>query len=391
MTVTPAAAPRHVAIDWCRGLIMILMALDHVRYFFTNVPFAPENIEKTWLALFLTRWVTHLCAPGFFFLGGVSAALSTRRRGEPAPMHLVRRGLLLIALELTIIGFAWQFSPGYSFAGVIWCLGWSMIVLAGCVRLHPVVLGSIASVIIAGHDALMAIPPARFGVLEPVWRLLHVPGAVSMGSVEWFVLFPLIPWCAVMMLGYAMGPLWAERSEFRNRVLMWSGTAATLLFLLLRMTNSYGNSPEGWGGGRAPFIVYPSAVKTFISLLNLAKYPPSLQYLLMTLGPLLIALALLDRFRVSSQPIVVFGRVPFFFYLLHLYAIHLAALLLARINGQPSAWLGFPGGDSAPPGYGYGLGVVYAVWLAILVALYWPCRAYDAFKRTHHVAWTRYV
>jgi uncharacterized membrane protein len=273
----------------------------------------------------------------------------------------VTRGLLLMALELTIIGFSWEFSPGYSFAGVIWALGWSMILLALCVRLRPAVLAAIALAIIAGHDALAGIAPDAFGPLAPAWQLLHVPGDIHLGRVSWFVLYPLIPWCAVMMLGYATGPLWSRPGEFRRRFFLWSGAAAMLVFVLLRVTNSYGNPS-----------VYPSAATTLISLLNVAKYPASLQYLLMTLGPMLIALAVLERHvpATLSNAIIVFGRVPLFYYILHLYAIHLAALLIGRH---------------------YGLGPVYAIWLFALFVLYWPCRAYDAFKRTHNVAWTRFV
>jgi uncharacterized membrane protein len=398
VSAAPApAAPvsRVISIDWMRGIVMILMALDHVRYFFTNVPFPPENIEKTTLALFLTRWVTHFCAPMFFFLAGVSAYLSGRRRDDLS-RWLALRGIWLVLLELTIIGFAWNFTPGYSFAGVIWALGWSMVILSMLVRLDARVLAALSLLIISTHDLLGRVPPAAFGRFEFAWRLLHVPGNVRIGSRDWFVLYPLIPWFAVMSLGYACGVLWTWDDRRRRRLLSWSGAAATFLFVILRSANAYGNSTGG-GSGRLPFVVYESPAKTIISLLNVAKYPPSLQYLLMTIGPSLLAIALAERWFDRhdagwlQRAIVVFGRVPMFYYICHLYLIHIAALVVAVGFGQPWQWLGWRGDQSVvpPPGYGHDLPFVDAIWLAIVVALYVPCRMFERVKQQRRSAWLK--
>ncbi|MGZ4779734.1 MAG: DUF1624 domain-containing protein [Thermoanaerobaculia bacterium] len=394
----PKAPPQRViSIDWMRGIVMVLMALDHVRFFFTDVPFPPENIERTSLLLFMTRWVTHFCAPLFFFLAGVSAWLSGRRRND-LPRWLALRGIWLVLLELTIIGFGWNFAPGYSFAGVIWALGWSMVILSMLVRIEARVLAVLSLLVIAAHDLLSRVSPESFGRFELVWRLLHVPGDVRIGSHEWFVLYPLIPWFAVMSLGYACGVLWTWDQRRRRSLLLWSGAGATILFVILRIANAYGNPANG-GSGSLPFHVYADPAKTIISLLNVAKYPPSLQYLLMTLGPPLIAMALAEgwfnRHGVGwvQRAIVTFGRVPMFYYICHLYLIHIAALIVAVVVGQPWQWLGWRGDQSVvpPPGYGHGLAFVYAMWLAIVTALYLPCRMFERVKRERRSAWMQFV
>jgi len=384
-----APSPRIASIDWLRGVVMVLMALDHVRFFFTNVPLPPENMQRTWLALFMTRWVTHFCAPLFFFLAGVSAFLSGRRRPD-ASRWLATRGMWLVLLELTVIGFGWNFTPGYSFAGVIWALGWSMVILSLVVRLDVRFVAALSLVVIAGHDLLARIRPESFGRLDVLWRLLHVPGPARVGSHEWLVLYPLIPWFAVMSLGYACGVVWTWDSPRRRQFLLWSGTAATLLFIALRVANAYGNPASG-GSSNQPFTVYSDTAKTFISLLNVAKYPPSLQFLLMTLGPSLIVLWIAERWLTSQTMLITFGRVPMFYYICHLYLIHIAALAIAVAMGQPSQWLGWRGDQSVipPPGYGYGLPVVYAVWAGIVAILYAPCRMFERIKRERQRAWLK--
>ncbi|MEO8217631.1 MAG: heparan-alpha-glucosaminide N-acetyltransferase domain-containing protein [Acidobacteriota bacterium] len=396
--VPPCSAPplvRHASIDWLRGVVMMLMALDHVRYFFTDVRFAPENIERTSLALFLTRWVTHFCAPVFFFLAGTSSYLSLRRRAMSARGLLAWRGALLMVLELTIVGFAWQFTPGYSFAGVLWALGWSMIFVAALAGVRTGVLAAGSLVVIVLSDPLIPFTPERFGSFAPMWSLLHVPGPVIIAGHEWYVLYSIVPWSAVMLLGYSIGPVWSWTAGRRQRCFIWTGTASTLLFLVLRITNSYGN-PSGMGASRAHFVFYHDASHSLISLLNVAKYPPSLQFLMMTLGPSLVSMALAERFllRRPSGPlmgaVLTFGRVPMFYYLCHLYLIHVIALLLAHVSGQPAAWLGWRGPDSAPEGYGYGLAAVYAIWGGVVLFLYPACRAYERVKR-RDLVWTRFV
>ena len=345
---------RIVAIDCLRGVIMVLMALDHTRYYFSNVQHAPEDLAHTWMALFLTRWVTHFCAPLFFFLSGMSAYLRGRKTGvRDLRRYLVTRGLMLVVLELTIVGFAWTFNPGYSIGGVIWCLGWSMVILAALAGLDFRILLGIAIAVIAGHNLLD-------GISLPLIR--------NLGTVRgFFILYPFIPWFAVMMLGYACGRVFELAPERRRRVLLAAGMGSIALFAILRLTNLYGDPSQ--------FRSYGSWDLTTIAFLNVEKYPASLQFLLMTLGPGLIALALIER---GNGALVLFGRVPLFFYVVHLYLIHALALVVAKLNGQPDGWLGWGGvfPTKPSPGYGYDLPVVYAVWVFATIVLYLSCRVW---------------
>jgi uncharacterized membrane protein len=404
-TAASRFASRFASIDLLRGIVMVLMALDHVRFFFTNLSFPPENLHFTWMSLFLTRWVTHFCAPAFFLLAGTGAAIAgarSRSRSQVA-RFLWTRGLWLIALELTFIGFSWQFIPGYSFAGVIWCLGCSMLILSVLVRGPVGLTGAFGAALILLHNLTDHVRPEAFGALAPAWRILHITGPVQMnaqiGAVQWFVLFPIVPWVGVMAVGYWMGELYRQNAERRQRFLIMAGWLMTAAFLLLRLTNSYGNpTVPGSSGASALFHWQPTISLTVINLLNVQKYPPSLQFLLMTLGPCLLALVCLERMRAGSilsraiQPIEVFGRVPMFYYVIHLYLIHLAALVVAVLWGQPSAWLKFGGLPLEDrTGYGHGLPFVWALWIAVVVLLYFPCRWFMAYKRTHAAWWLRYL
>jgi uncharacterized membrane protein len=385
------------AIDLVRGAIMILMALDHARFFVTDVPFPPEDMARTWPALFFTRWVTHFCAPLFFLLAGMSAYLSDRH-ADPADArrHLIARGALLIVLELTIVGFGWNFTPGYSFAGVLWDLGWSMIALAVLRQIPARWLAAFSLAVIAGHDLLNGVKAESFGALEPLWRLLHAPGTTSYFGREWLVLWVFVPWFAVMSLGYACGSVWTLAPSRRQPVLAVAGIVALALFALLRITNGYGN-PAGAAGSRLPFRVHDDPLMTVVSLLNVSKYPGSLQFMLMTLGGGCVALALADRVRerrrggTISNIVATFGRVPMFYYVSHLYVIHLLALALAFGTQQSWQWLGWRGANSPPAGYGHGLVVVYATWGLSVLLLWFPSRWMDTLKRARRTAWLRYV
>jgi uncharacterized membrane protein len=378
---------------------MVFMALDHTRDFICNIPFEPENIDKTWTLYFLVRWVTHYCAPAFFLLAGVGAYLYGRKR-SPAALQkfLISRGLWLVILEFTVIGFGWSFHPGWGMLGVVCCLGLSMIVLAAFVRLPRYLLMAVALIVIATHDLFDGLKPTDFHAHQWLLFLLHRSGRAHFGEIAVLVLFPLIPWCAVTLLGYALGPLFENNSTSNRRALLWSGTAAIVLFALLRVTNIYGNpsaaiahsSPGDWHP-------MPTISKTFILLLDVEKYPPSLEYLLMTLGPILILLSIggasfWGRF---GRIMETYGRVPLFYYILHIYAIHLAAILLAVLTHQPVAWL-FHGGfvlnyppDDQP--YGHGLAVVCTIWAAVVVLLYWPCAWFARVKRNHPDSLLRFL
>jgi uncharacterized membrane protein len=383
------------SIDFVRGLVMVIMAIDHVRDFFTSVRFEPEDLARTWAALFITRWITHFCAPLFFFLAGTGAYFyGMRRRKGELSKFLWTRGLWLVVLEFTVVGTAWTFVIPWGFFGVIWALGASMIILAAVARLPVGWIAWLSIAVICLHDLVDKVRPAQFGAWGWVWGILHVKGGVQIFGVGEFVLFPLVPWCAVMAAGYAFGAL-LQRSDRR----VWMkriGLAMTVAFIVLRLTNLYGN-PPALRGGVTPgdWHIQPTVEKTLILFLDAEKYPPSLQFLLMTLGPSLILLGWLDGKKISRwwRPVLVFGRVPMFFYVLHLYLIHALAVVVAMLMHQPYAWLlhgGFWFFD-LPEGYGHGLPFVYLIWAVVIVLLYFPCRWFAELKQRRRDWWLSYL
>jgi uncharacterized membrane protein len=397
--VKPSAAPssRLSSIDIFRGLIMVWMALDHTRDFFTNLPFEPENLAHTNPVLFLTRWITHFCAPMFFFLAGTSAFLYEQRKSRAQLQHFLwTRGLWLIVLEFTVVGTAWSFQFPWGFFGVIWALGACMLILAAVVRLPMRWITFLSLAVILGHDLLDPIRPRMLGSWAWLWTMLHARGGVLLPfGIQEFVLFPLIPLAAVMSAGYVFGQVYALDQARRRRFMNFLGVSMMLAFILLRVTNLYGNPPAGLGGvSQGPWHVHPTLSKTIILFFDVEKYPPSLQFLLMTIGPSLLLLAALDRDRVSSlwQPLLVFGRVPMFFYVLHLYVIHWLAVLVAALTGQPVHWL-FHGAffGYTPDDYGHSLAFTYAMWLTALAILYYPCRWFASLKQRRKDWWLSYL
>ena len=368
-------------MDVVRGGVMVLMALDHVRDFVTNQRFQPEDLSRASVALFATRWVTHFCAPAFSLLAGVGIGLSMRRHENPARMSrfLLTRGLWLVLLDLTVSAIGFQFGLRLipAFALVLWALGWSMVVMAALVHLpRPVILGA-SLVTIAGHNLLDGIRGTGW------WNVLHVPGFAIPGVL--FVAYPLIPWVAVMALGYVVADVYRWEPERRRRFLLWSGLAATALFIALRAINGYGD-PAPWSAQRTPGL-------TVASFLNVRKYPPSLDFLLMTLGPTLVVLGLVDgaRGRVARWA-AVYGRVPLFYYMLHIYVAHVVAMLLALVQGgelRRIPVLSDPG--SMPTWYGVSLPGVYLAWALVVVLLYYPCRWYGDLKSRRDDWWLRYT
>jgi uncharacterized membrane protein len=381
------AHPRELArlhsIDVLRGLVIVLMALDHVRDYFTDVRFDPLDLTQTSGTLFMTRWITHFCAPIFIFLAGMSAQLVGRRC---TPLQLSRflftRGAWLVVLELTVMNFAFNFNLRYEMGvllQVIWAIGASMIVLSALVRLPVRVVGAIGLVMIVGHNLLDGISPGQFGAWAPLWNVLHVPGAIAGG----YLLYPLIPWLGVMALGFAMGTLFDFEPERRRRMLLILGSSAIAGFVLLRLLNGYGD-PQPWS-------VQESFGFTLLSFLDVAKYPPSLAYVLMTLGPALLLLAVLERARGRFADILeTFGRVPLFFYVLHFFLAHLAAGVVAMAMGfgttvLTGSFLEFP------KEWGVGLPAVYVAWLLVIATLYPACRWYAALKRRRKDWWLSYL
>jgi len=376
---TPTARPRLDAVDWLRGLVMVLMALDHTRDFFSGARVDPLDVARTTPALFFTRWVTHFCAPVFVLLAGAGARLSRR---PDLPRFLLTRGLWLVLLELTVVRLGWFFNLDYSLAvgQVIWAIGWAMVALAALVRLPPAAVAVAGVTIIAGHNLLDGREPA--GVL---WAILHTGRPIALPPGITFVpAYPLLPWIGVIAAGYGLGDVLARPPEVRQRCQAAVGVALVAGFVLLRASNLYGD-PHPWTPQATP-------LRTLLSFLDTTKYPPSLLYAMMTLGPALLMLAAADRGLARVLPgLVTYGRVPLFYYVLHIPLIHGLAILAAIAGGGSAAALVANTFLFArPEGYGFGLGVVYAVTAAVVVALYPACRWFGGVKARRRDAWLSY-
>ena len=393
---TQRLGSRVTSVDVVRGVVMVLMALDHVRVY------AAVPSYGTTAGVFLTRWVTHFCAPAFFFLAGTSAFLRGPGLSDAPslPRWLVTRGALLVLLELTLVRLAWTFNFDYAhaiLAGVLWALGWSMILLAAVVRLPLAVTATLGLALIAGHELVPLLLGARRealldGAWGPLLRVLYFGGRFSLGGGEpnFFVLYSIVPWWGVMCAGYAFGAVLKRDPATRRRWCLRAGAIAIALFLLLRATEAYGDQPWRPAAGEEAWA------PAWIMFLATTKYPASLQFLLMTLGPTLVALGLFDdaRNRVSRIGMV-FGRVPMFFYLLHIPLIHVLALAVAAVRTpQALGWLfsNFPAmPPPAPEGYRWPLPLLYAI-TAVAVALLYPlCRAYDRGKAARRWKWAAWI
>jgi len=399
-----ARSSRLPAMDILRGLAIVFMALDHARDFTSNISFEPEDLTHTFPALFFTRWVTHYSAPVFFFLAGTGAYLMLSRTGSirAVSRFLWTRGLWLILVEFTIVWFAWTFLfPGHLF-GVLASLGVSMILLAALIRLPIPWLAGISLLVICAHDLLDPITVHSVGSLGWIWALLHARTVVVLPVINWptFVLFPLIPLAFVMSAGFAFGTVMSRSTEERVRIAAVIGCAATVSFLILRGFNLYGNPAAAFAASSpGPWHPRGTLAMSVVSFLDVEKYPTSLQFLLMTLGPALILLAVVDRVtsrgRVPTllRPILVFGQVPFFFYVLHLFVIHLAAIGIFVTIGAPIGWLLHGGFFAAQPPAGLGLSLpeVWLFWLAVVAALYFPCAAFARYKKLHDDWWLSYL
>src|SRR5262249_30294072 len=329
---TPQAS-RLVSVDILRGLVMVLMALDHVRDFMTYQRANPEDIAHTSMALFFTRFITHFCAPVFAFLAGTGAFLASSRGKslKEVSRFFFVRGLWLLFLEFTIIDFAWGFGP-WVHGGVIWALGWSMIAMSLIVWVPLRWVAALGVGMIATHNLLDRINPAWFGKFYWLWIFLHTPGNIPFAYYQFSVRYVLIPWVGVMTAGFAFGSLLVRPD--RRKLVLTLGTCSTVLFFVLRAFNFYGNGIAGlplrYPHSGGPWSVQPTISLSAASCFNTLKYPPSLDYLLMTRGPSLILLALLDKNKAErglSRVLVIFGRVPMFYYILHLYLIHILAIL----------------------------------------------------------------
>jgi len=375
------------SVDLLRGLVMLLMALDHTRDFFAASGPNPRDIADP--ALFLTRWVTHFCAPTFIFLAGVSAFLYGERGRSVGEVSwfLLTRGLWLILIEFTLMRLCWTFSlhADVFVMQVIWVTGASMVVLAGLVHLPRWAIATIGLAMIAGHNLLDGIDAEELGQAGWLWKLLHEPGLIEVGPhARLFVLYVLVPWSGVMAAGYALGPVFRLDPARRRSFLLRTGAAITVGFMVLRASNLYGD-PAAWS-------VQGSALATVLSFIDCEKYPPSLLYLMMTLGPALILLALFERAHGALAGVVTtFGRVPFFFYVVHVAFIHALAVGFAWITVGDVGWMFGASFSQKPASYGLGLPGVYIVWLCVLTALYPACRAFAALKRRRREWWWSYL
>jgi uncharacterized membrane protein len=379
------------SIDFLRGLVMIIMALDHVRmYFALGTWYAePTDLATTTPLLFFTRWITHFCAPVFVFLAGTSAFLYGMKKTniKDTAWFLLTRGLWLVFVELIIVNFAWTFDLTYSFLilQVIWAIGISMVVLSGLVFLPRSLIFAVGMILVFSHNLLDPITVQGSSIPDMIWYTLHQPNAVSLDGTLINFVYPVLPWIGLMALGYAFGTFYQQDFpvEQRRRWLLGIGVAATLLFILLRGFNLYGE-PREWDARSSP-------VFTLLSFLNTTKYPPSLHFLLMTMGPALIFLALIEPFgKRLPKPVIVFGRVPFFFYILHLYIIHGLAMLLLAYQGRQAGEYIFSAENLISgrlSNFGLSLGVVYVVWGIVVILLYPLCRWYQRYRENHPAKW----
>ena len=375
---------------------MVIMVLDHARDYFHADAFLydPLDLSQTSVPLYFTRWITHFCAPVFVFLAGTSAFMTGRRRGIPElSKFLLTRGLWLVFLELTVVNFGWFFNVKIPFIGlqVIWAIGVGMVALSLLVKLPMKAIFAIGLILVFAHNLLDGFHVAgnSFGAI--LWSLLHDPNFFQLGSGRSvFVAYPLIPWIGTIALGYCFGILYTSTftAQHRKRILLYLGGGAILLFVIVRFINVYGD-PVPWSTQATP-------VYTLLSFLNTTKYPPSILYLLMTIGPAMLLLAFTEREPSPvAKKIIVFGRVPMFFYLMHIYVLHIIAVAAAVATGYPASTMVFNIWITMSPelvGYGFGLGVVYAIWAAVVLILYPVCRMYESYKSANRgLVWLSYL
>ena len=390
MDTSTLTRPRIASIDVLRGIVMVIMALDHVRDYFhigANLD-DPLNLATTSVPLFFTRWITHFCAPVFVFLSGTSIYLQSQRKSKAElSAFLFKRGLWLIFVEFVIISFAWTFNPFYNVIPmqVIWAIGISMVILALMVRFSWRVVLLVGLLIVCGHN-LLDIPEEAPGFKTNfLWDMLHHGRFTAYAYAPnhyVLVVYPFLAWTGLMMLGYCCGILFTQlfAASRRFTLLCAMGTGMILLFVVVRWVNRYGDP--------VPWSTQPTALFSFLSFIKTNKYPPSLLYMCMTIGPALILLAFLEKVRNRfTAMMAIFGRTAFFYYILHLYLIHILSMIMFFVNGhtmQDAIQLA----RNVPflfvvPGEGFGLPMTYLVWLAVVVSLYPLCKLYDRYK-THH-------
>ncbi len=377
------------SIDFLRGLVMVIMALDHVRDYFWNVRFDPLDLEQTNGALFMTRWITHFCAPIFVLLAGLSAGMmAARRTTAELSRFLFTRGVWLIFIEFTVITFGWTFQPITSLfiLQVIWAIGVSLVVMSALVWTPTWFIASFAVIVVFGHNlldfGLFPLPGSVNGA-GPLWHGLHNTVYTLDLGFPAFIAYPVIPWIGVMPLGYLMAVLYKMDANKRQQLLIGFGVAAIIMFIILRVINFYGD-PNVW-------VSQKETLWNFFAFINVTKYPPSLLYLLITLGPGLIMLSYAEKWRgLFVNWMVTFGQVPFFYYVVHIYVIHVAALAASEYQGL--GWQALMKDPFAfPAEYGFSLPVVWIVWFVLVVTLYPVCKWFADIKNRRKYWWLSYL
>jgi uncharacterized membrane protein len=383
-------AKRISSIDFLRGLVIVIMALDHVRDYFhaDSMILDPTDLQTTTPAFFFTRWITHFCAPVFVFLAGTSAFLVGQRKSRrQLSKFLVTRGLWLIFLEITIVNFGWFFNIHFTsiFLAVIWVLGLGMIILSAMIHLPYRLLLVIGLLIVAGHNLLdtVHVPGNEVGAM--LWAEIHERRLFQINRLAIGTAYPILPWLGIMLTGYCFGSLYRTQVNpvYRKKMLQYIGIGVCCLFILLRAINVYGDP--------SPWQQKSSGVLAILSFLNVTKYPPSLLYASMTLGPAILLLSVTEDLKGKfSNALTAIGRVPMFFYILHIYFIHLGAMLAISLMGHPwtdmilSSW---PWTQPQLKGYGFSLGSTYLIWLGLILLLYPLCAWYDKYKSSHKDKW----
>jgi uncharacterized membrane protein len=387
---------RIASIDLLRGIVMAIMAIDHTRDFINTAAFTfrPEDLTQTTTAIFLTRWITHICAPTFMLCAGLGAGLRLQRGGTVPELSgfLWTRGLWLVVLEFTLVrlGFFFSLTTGPLSLIVFWALGMSMIVLALLIRLPQRVLLGVSVAMIAFHNLTDPVPAAAFGPFAWLWQILHQQSLINAGGVLVVVAYPLVPWVGVMGAGFCLARVYGWPDDERRRFLIGLGLALMAAFVVVRGLNVYGD-PQPWAE-------QPRAGFTWISFLNCTKYPPSLSFLLMTLGPAITILALLDRAAPGDRnPFLVFGRVPLLYFVLHIPLIHAVEIALAWLRYGPAPFITLPPPSLGtprtmfPPDFGWRLWVVYAVTAGVVLALYPVCLWFSRLKARRRGRWLSYL
>lgn len=387
--LTRAGALRVDAIDLLRGLVIVLMVLDHVRDYVhvQAFEFSPTDLTQTHPLLFMTRWITHLCAPTFVFLAGVSIFMQRANGKSPTELStfLLTRGLWLVLLEFTIIGFGFNWGPPMAFMQVIWAIGASMVLMALAVRLPSHAVLALGAAIVVGHQSIASLVDAeQLGVWTQAWFMTMQPGPTLF--LRGYIPYPLIPWFGVMCLGYGLGFIFRQPADQRRRSVLTLALSLLAAFVVLRAVNGYGD-PARWS-------VQASAIDTVLSFINVSKYPPSLMYVLVTLGVSLLLFLALDKVAAPLQKfLLAFGRTPLFTYVLHIYVAHSLALLLGVLGGRPAGYYFdfLSQFNGVVRGYGYELPVVYVTWLAVLSMLYPFSARFARVKRERRDWWLSYL